>query len=195
MWELQEWFQWRPLGETLTLSVPGCHGNDPVDSCLSHGADHCVHGQGVSRHAREDRGREAETGYDHVLPLKMSLQTACGENVRFHHLETAGNISQNDDSFISGLTLILSFSLLLSWECNGLYLFLINGHFQFNSPFTLGLFWYMCLCLHAELFSSTPYFCLSKHLLGWNKSGIVHWHNVSRGCSILHSRKAHVELT
>lgn len=121
--------QWRTLGATLTLSVPGRHGNDPADSCLSHGADHRVHGQGVSRHAREDGGGEAETGHDHVLPLKMSLQTAYGENVRFHHLEAAGNSSEYDDSFISGLTLMLSFSLLLSRECNDLYLFLINGHF------------------------------------------------------------------
>lgn len=128
MREPQEGLQWRPLGVTLTLSVPGRHGNDPVDSRLSHGADHRVHGQGVSRHAREEGG-EAETGHDHVLPLKMSLQTACGENVRFHHLEAAGNSSEYDDSFFCGLTLILSFSLLFFQECNDLYLFLINWQF------------------------------------------------------------------
>lgn len=38
------------MGVALTLSVPGGHGDDPVDSDLSHGADHRLHGLGVSRH-------------------------------------------------------------------------------------------------------------------------------------------------
>lgn len=74
---------------TLTLSVPGRHGDDPVDSSFSHGADYGAHGLGVSRHSREHGGREAKAGHDHVLPFEMSLQTVCRENVCFHHLEAA----------------------------------------------------------------------------------------------------------
>ena len=71
----------------LTLSVPGGHGDDPVDAGLSHGADHSLHGQGVARHAREEGGREAEAGHDHILTLEMTLQTVRGENISLHHLE------------------------------------------------------------------------------------------------------------
>lgn len=78
-----------PVRNPLTLSVPGRHGDDPVDSSFSHGADHGAHGLGVSRHGREHRGWEAKAGHDHVLPFEMSLQTVCRENVRFHHLEAA----------------------------------------------------------------------------------------------------------
>lgn len=77
------------LAATLTLSVPGRHGDDPVDSSFSHGADHGAHGLGVSRHGEEHGGGEAETGHDHVLPFEMSLQAVCRENVSFHHLEAA----------------------------------------------------------------------------------------------------------
>lgn len=61
----------------LTLSVPGSHGDDPVDLGLSHGADRSIHGLGVARHRREGGHREAEAGHDHVLPFEMSLQTVC----------------------------------------------------------------------------------------------------------------------
>lgn len=74
---------------TLTLSVPGRHGDDPVDSSFSHGTDDGAHGLRVSRHRRKHGGREAETRHDHVLPFEMSLQAVCRENVRFHHLEAA----------------------------------------------------------------------------------------------------------
>lgn len=81
----------------LTLSVPGGHGDDPVDSGLSHGADHCFHGLGVSRHHWEDGGREAEAGHDHILSFEMSLQTVCWENISFHHLEAADRETSNAD--------------------------------------------------------------------------------------------------
>ena len=71
----------------LTLSVPGGHGDDPADPGLSHGTDHGVHGQGVARHCREEGGREAKAGHDHVLSFEMSLQTVLRENVGFHHLK------------------------------------------------------------------------------------------------------------
>lgn len=61
----------------LTVSVPGGHGDDPVDPGLSHGADHNVHGHGVARHRREEGGREAEAGHDHILSFEMSRQTVC----------------------------------------------------------------------------------------------------------------------
>lgn len=79
----------RNLGATLTLGVPGRDGDDPVDPGLSHGADHGAHGLGVSRDGREQRGREAEAGHDHVLAFEVSLQTAGREDVGFHHLEAA----------------------------------------------------------------------------------------------------------
>ena len=59
----------------LTLSVPGGHGDDPVDLDLSHGAHHCLHGLSVSRHPQVEGGREAEAGHDRVLSFEMSLQT------------------------------------------------------------------------------------------------------------------------
>lgn len=77
------------VAATLTLSVPGRHGDDPVDSSFSHGADHGAHWLGVSRHGIEHGGWEAETGHDHILPFEMSLQAARRENVCFHHLEAA----------------------------------------------------------------------------------------------------------
>lgn len=77
------------LAATLTLSVPGRHGDDPVDSSFSHGAYHGAHWLGVSRHGIEHGGWEAETGHDHILPFEMSLQAARRENVCFHHLEAA----------------------------------------------------------------------------------------------------------
>lgn len=61
----------------LTLSVPGSHGDNPVDLSLSHGIDHSVHGQGVACHTREGGDREAEAGHDDMLPFEMSLQTIC----------------------------------------------------------------------------------------------------------------------
>lgn len=61
----------------LTLCVPGGHGDDLVDLGLSHGADHAGHGQGVARNPREEGGREAEAGHDHILSFEVSLQTVC----------------------------------------------------------------------------------------------------------------------
>lgn len=63
------------LCAVLTVSVPGGHGDDPVDSDLSHGADHSIHGHRVARHCREDGGREAEARHDHILSFEMSLQS------------------------------------------------------------------------------------------------------------------------
>lgn len=73
----------------LTFSIPGGHGDDPIDSGGLHGTDHRFHGQGVSHHPGEERGGEAEAGHDHVLSFEMSLQAVCGENISFHHLEAA----------------------------------------------------------------------------------------------------------
>ena len=71
----------------LTLSIPGGHGDDPVDPGLSHGADHSLHGQGVARHGREEGGREAEAGHDHILSFEVTRQTVRGEDISLHHLE------------------------------------------------------------------------------------------------------------
>lgn len=73
----------------LTFSVPGSHGNKPVDLGLTHGTDHGVHGPGVARHRWEEGRLEAEAGHDHILFFKMSLQTVFWEYVSFHHLEGA----------------------------------------------------------------------------------------------------------
>lgn len=116
--ELKKGLQWRLLGATLTLSVPGRHGNDPVDSCLSHGADHRIHGQGVSRHAREDRGGEAKTGHDHILPFKMSLQTACRENICFHHLEAADQETALNMTTVSSAAWLWHFVCMLKLSIN-----------------------------------------------------------------------------
>lgn len=71
----------------LTLRVPGSHGDEPVDPGLSHGADHGVHGHGVTRHPREEGDGEAKAGHDHILSFEMWLQTVSGENISFHHLK------------------------------------------------------------------------------------------------------------
>lgn len=57
----------------LTFSVPGRHGNEPADTGSPHGTDHCPHGEGISRHPREEGGWEAEAGHDHILTLEMRL--------------------------------------------------------------------------------------------------------------------------
>lgn len=43
----------RSVASTLTFSVPGRHGDDPVDPSFSHGTDHGAHGLRVSRHGGE----------------------------------------------------------------------------------------------------------------------------------------------
>lgn len=94
------------LCAVLTFSVPGGHGDDPVDSGLSHGADHSIHGHRVARHRREDGGREAEARHDHILSFEMSLQSVCGENISLHHLRAANRENMNNVRLLVPFTFV-----------------------------------------------------------------------------------------
>lgn len=110
--------------EELTVSIPGGHGDDPVDLGFSHGTDHRFYGQGVSCHSWEDRGWETEAGHDHILSFEMRLQTVCWENVSFYHLEAADKETYNNkivDRYSTtrgGMYDIYSFSLLFNYLLN-----------------------------------------------------------------------------
>lgn len=71
---------------SLTVSVPGCHGDYPIYFHLSHCIDYSDHGQGISCDSIDERCRESQTRNDSIMVLDVRFETVFRENVSLNNL-------------------------------------------------------------------------------------------------------------